>query len=102
MLGRMMQHRNRGRAEVSIVSPPTKHLCLENDGIVISSCFIKWCLTGFKQVDVVLLLKIRRHAATIAMHQGINHLYFIIDELFCNSLITLLCIAKEALLNKLL
>jgi len=31
----------------------------------------------------------------------IDNLHFIINELFCNSLITLLCIAKEALFNKL-
>ena len=54
-----------------------------------------------KQVDV-LLLKTRHHAATITMHQRIDNLYFVINELFCNSLITLLWIAKEALLNKLL
>ena len=49
-----------------------------------------------KQVDVVLLLKTGRHAAIITMHYN---LYFVINELFRNSLITLLCIAKEALLN---
>ena len=30
----------------------------------------------------------------------INNLYFVINELFCNSLITLLCIAKEVLLKQ--
>ena len=44
----------------------------------------------YKQVDIV---KTRRHAATITIHQRIDNLYFLINELFCNSLVTLLCIA---------
>jgi len=30
----------------------------------------------------------------------IDNLYFVINELFCNALITLLCIAKEALFKQ--
>ena len=30
----MMQHRNQGGAEVSILTPPMKHLCIEEDGCV--------------------------------------------------------------------
>jgi len=34
------------------------------------------------------------------MSAGIGNLFFVINELFCNSLITLLCIAKEALFKQ--
>jgi len=27
----------------------TRHLCLEDDGIVLSNCFRKWCLTGLEK-----------------------------------------------------
>jgi len=32
--------------------------------------------------------------------KNIDNLYFVMNELFCNSLITLLCIAKEALFEQ--
>jgi len=32
-----------------ILTPPTKHLCLEVNGIILSNCFEKWCLTGLEK-----------------------------------------------------
>ena len=54
-----------------------------------------------KQVDVVLLLKIQ--APCSYNYHALKELticIFVINELFCNSPIMLLCIAKEALFNQ--
>jgi len=54
-----------------------------------------------EQFDVVLFLK--KPAATqlqLRCIKRIHYLYFVINELFTDSLVTLLCIAKEALFEQ--